>query len=448
VLPSSSTQWRMVVFKLGVAVCRCRSRHRERSPAASALTLLTGIEIKQRRERLDGSMADIIYMGINHWDTIKQRSQHLAEGLAQTHRVIYVNPAGISRVGKAYRAIGQKPHLVGTGAVEQIDRNLYLYSTPLSWLPFNYYFSFINEFNHHLAGLRLKPVLRELGWQNDLLWAGAPNHVDIIQRVPTRSVCYDCMDLHALFWSDNRRRRELMEKQEARLLTLADSILVSSQSLRDHVVGITGEPSAIHLVHNAAEVEHFTRPVSEQDIPAEVLSIPGILAGYVGTISHWFDMGLVRKLLDSNPDLSVVCIGPAEIDLSPYRHIDRLYFLGRRPYADIPRYLARFAALLIPFQINDLTQAVNPVKVYEYLATGKPVVSTALRELRPMRDLCYVAPDHDAFVAAVETALAEPVDPVRQKALQDARRRCARENTWAKRVAQINEILTPDLSKL
>ena len=385
-------------------------------------------------------MADIIYLGIRHWNTIKQRPQHLAEGLARSHRVLYVNPVGLSRFGRTHRTIAEKPSLVGSGRVESIGKGLTLYSTPLAWLPLNYHSGLVNWLNHYATSLRLRPVLRALGWQNDLLWTSAPNHVAMIGQLPSDKVCYDCMDFYALFWS-NLLRRRLMEAQERRLIKRADFVLVSSQSLLEHMLDSGKDTPAVHLVRNGAQVQHFSQSVSAQEIPDELQSIPGVVAGYVGTVSHWFDMALIQKLLDTYPHLSVVCIGPAEVDLGPYRQIDRLHFLGSRSYDDLPRYMARFEVLLIPFIINELVQAVNPVKAYEYLATGKPVVATAMRELQPLGQVCYVASDHDTFVAEVGRALAERDDPAGQELLGRERRQAAAENTWDSRVAQIDRIL-------
>jgi glycosyltransferase involved in cell wall biosynthesis len=384
-------------------------------------------------------VADIIYLGIRHWNTIKQRPQHLAEGLARSHRVLYVNPVGLSRFGKTYRTVADTPRLVGSGRLERIGQGLHLYSTPLAWLPLNYHFGVVNWLNHYVTSLRLRPILRALGWQNDLLWTSAPNHVAMIGQLPSERVCYDCMDFYALFWSNPLRRR-LMEAQERRLIELADFVLVSSQSLQEHMLDSGKDAPAVHLVRNGAQAEHFSQTVSAQEVPDELQSIPGVVAGYVGTVSHWFDMALIQKLLDAYPRLSVVCIGPAEVDLEPYRQIDRLHFLGSRSYDDLPRYMARFEVLLIPFIINELVQAVNPVKVYEYLATGKPVVATAMRELQPLGRVCYLASEHDTFVAEVGTALDERHDPARQELLRGERRQAAAENTWESRIAQINRI--------
>jgi hypothetical protein len=103
--------------------------------------------------------------------------------------------------------------------------------------------------------------------------------------------------------------------------------------------------------------------------------------------------------------------------------------------------MARFEVLLIPFIMSELVQAVKPVKVYEYLATGKPVVTTAMRELQPLGRACYLASDHDTFMDKVGRALAERDDPARQESLWHMRRQVAGENTWDSRMVHIDRIL-------
>jgi glycosyltransferase involved in cell wall biosynthesis len=398
-------------------------------------------------------MADITYMSLRHWHTIKQRPQHLAEGLARRHRVVFIDPAGVWRFGRKQRTLGSRG--APASKLEQVGPNLYRYVTPLAWFPFSYHLDVANRVNHYLASRQLRSALRPLGWQHDLLWTSAPEHVAMIGALspPGNCVCYDCMDLYRLFWS-NPLRRKLIDAQEARLVARADFVLASSQILRGHILalgqdaeyGAAHRAVRVHLVRNGAEAGHFEQAVPPQAIPAEVREIPGVVAGYVGTISRRLDVALIEKVLEAYPELSVVCIGPTEIDLAPWRGIDRLHFLGARPYDDLPHYLARFQVLLIPHVLDEFVQAMNSVKVYEYLATGKPVVATALRELEPLRKVCYVAADDESFIAAVGTALAEGQEPERDT-LPAQRRRVARKNTWDSRVAQINDILDEELAR-
>jgi glycosyltransferase involved in cell wall biosynthesis len=116
-----------------------------------------------------------------------------------------------------------------------------------------------------------------------------------------------------------------------------------------------------------------------------------------------------------------------------------VYFLGARPYERLYEYLAAFDVLLIPFLVTDLTRAVNPIKLYEYCATGKPIVATPIDDVVAVGELCYVGGDTDTFGAAIDSALREAAagDPVRQ----GGRRALASASSWDRRVAALAELL-------
>lgn len=118
-------------------------------------------------------------------------------------------------------------------------------------------------------------------------------------------------------------------------------------------------------------------------------------------------MHLLAEVARKRPDWHIVMIGDSTVDLAPYRSLPNMHFLGRKPYADLPAYCRQFDVGLIPFKVNELTKAVNPIKLREYLAAGLPVVSTPLPEAKVCAHLIHVGADLSAFAEAVELALAE-----------------------------------------
>jgi glycosyltransferase involved in cell wall biosynthesis len=140
----------------------------------------------------------------------------------------------------------------------------------------------------------------------------------------------------------------------------------------------------------------------------------------------------VRRLALRHPEWSIVLVGPATMEARGALPDANIHVLGRRPYADLPRYLAGFDCCLIPFRASPLTAAVSPVKLYEYLAAGKPVVSTPLPSVLPFGREVLLGADR-RFLEAVDEAVANRHDAV----AAESRRRCARANTWEQRMADI-----------
>jgi len=173
--------------------------------------------------------------------------------------------------------------------------------------------------------------------------------------------------------------------------------------------------------------------------PPDVAHIKKPILGYVGEIAWWFDFDLIRDLATQNPDWSIVLIGQThEARANELGQIPNIHLLGRKPYSELPAYLSRFDVCLLPFKINDLTSAVNPVKLYEYLAAGKPVVSTPMREVLKYRDVVSVAAP-DEFSTAVSSLLQSGSEAV----LVQRRQEVAKSNSWEMRVEEILRLLGP-----
>jgi glycosyltransferase involved in cell wall biosynthesis len=224
-----------------------------------------------------------------------------------------------------------------------------------------------------------------------------------------------------------------VESAESALARRADVVLATSRELEKRMR--RWNPRTV-LVPNAADYDHFARPVAPGDAPPELRALPRPIVGYVGEVAGWFDTSLVRALARRQPTWSIVLVGPATGEARHALAAPNVHFLGRRPYSELPRYLAGFDCCLIPFSASPLTAAVNPIKLYEYLAAGKPVVSTPLPSVLPFEGDVLVAAG-PRFLEAVEEAVAG----ARDRAAAESRRRRARAHTWDERVARILEVM-------
>jgi glycosyltransferase involved in cell wall biosynthesis len=232
-------------------------------------------------------------------------------------------------------------------------------------------------------------------------------------------IVYDCMDDHSGFWDIGAE----VLRTERRLVAAADMVVASSRRLHD---GIRGRSRSAILVRNACEYEHFSRL---NDRPPSRAGRPTI--GYFGAIAEWFDSTMVARLAALRPEWRFELIGATlGGNVRPLEKLANVRMLGECPYAELPGRIDDWDAFIIPFRRLPLTEATNPVKIYEMLATGRPVVAVGLPELVPIarKGLIRLAAKAEQFAAALEAALCDG-DPDSTT----ARRAFARRNTWAAR---------------
>jgi GT2 family glycosyltransferase/2-polyprenyl-3-methyl-5-hydroxy-6-metoxy-1,4-benzoquinol methylase len=234
-------------------------------------------------------------------------------------------------------------------------------------------------------------------------------------------IVYDCMDYHAGF---STNRPEMLEAED-RLLAAADRVIVTSPFLEEQVA--PHNPHTL-LVRNACDYEHFAQVVHQ---PRRRTARPVI--GYFGAIADWFDADLVADLAARRPDWDFVLIGSTfSGDTTRLATLPNVTLPGEQPYAELPRWLKKFDVSIIPFKRLPLTEATNPVKAYELLAAGKPIVAVPIPEVVALAPLVRLAETAADFEREIAAALAED-----SRQLVEQRRAFARENTWAQRFASL-----------
>ena len=240
-------------------------------------------------------------------------------------------------------------------------------------------------------------------------------------------ILYDCMDDHAGFSTFTGATAG----EEERLFAGADLVVVSSPILEERARRHT---ERVRLVRNGCDYEHFA-PAGDGRRPG-----PRPVVGFYGAIADWFDADLVAELAERRPDWDFVMVGSTDMgDVRRLASLPNVRLPGEQPYADIPRWLATFDVTLLPFKRTPLTEATNPVKAYEILASGKPLVSVPLPEMRALNGLVRLAATAEEFERAIVAAL-DPGDA----AHVEERRAFARANTWEARHAEIAAVV-PEL---
>jgi glycosyltransferase involved in cell wall biosynthesis len=220
-----------------------------------------------------------------------------------------------------------------------------------------------------------------------------------------------------------------MLAEEEALIREADLVVTTSARLSERIARL--RPNT--LIRNGCEPAHFHRAGR----PARSFGDRPVV-GYFGALDHWFDTALVAAAARAYRDWQFVLVGRRQdCDLEALRKAANVRIIGETPYAMLPELAHGFDVCIIPFLVNDLTLHTNPVKLYEYLAAGKPVVGTAMPELMVDEGLVHVGKDHGDFIAKLADAMASRHDP----ALVQRRIAYAMQQTWSDRVDRLERAL-------
>ncbi len=272
---------------------------------------------------------------------------------------------------------------------------------------------------------------------NPILLVGWTGHWETIKQFRSPLVIYDYLDslsVSSRGGVPDRHKLELHRK----LVTRSEIVLATARQLYDEVKQL--RPDAI-FCPNGVDYDHF-RLSAPPPVPVDIADLVGAgrpIIGYYGALARWFDYELVAHAAEARGDCEFLLIGPDFDGSLAASHIARLpnvHWLGEKKYEDLPAYLHYFTVATIPFLINDITRATSPVKLFEYMAGGKPIVATDMPECREY-SCVMVARDADEYTAMLDEAIHRgKLDGYRRELDREAR-----DNTWQRRVKQIIERL-------
>ena len=365
------------------------------------------------------SRADVICFSIIDWSFRFQRPQQImSQFAAHGHRVFYLS---VSKFRSRYA----RPKF----AVKQITENIFEVEIAARY-PLDIFHEVIEGKDLELALGSLDQLRREFSINEAISYVMIPSWCQAAletQRQWNWRVVYDCMDE----WENFPGIKPASLEAETRLVEQCDLLVVTAQRLLEKWQSRT-KPTV--LARNAADYEFYASRCQPNALLADAKHP---IIGYFGAIADWFDVDLLADAAEQRPNYTFVLLGGVfETDVSRLQALPNVKLLGQQPYETMPQYLHHFDVCTIPFKINPITEATDPVKLYEYLSGGKPVVATKMAELEHYRDQVYLAENRDDFVAKLDAALAEN-DPQ----LPEQRRALARQHTWKNRYDQIAEAL-------
>ena len=319
------------------------------------------------------------------WDFVFQRPQHLMSRFARSHRVI----------------VWEEPEDAAEGAPSTLRIRTCADTGVIVATP---------QLPPGTGKAEQEPVLRALlddfvaGEQGPIVrWYYTPMMLTFSRHVAATCTVYDCMDELANF----RFAPPELLPLEQELLDSADVVFTGGFSLYE---AKRNRHPNVHPFPSSVDRRHFGRARAEIEAPADQRDIPGPRLGYYGVIDERLDLALLASLADAHPDWSIVMVGPVvKIDPADLPTRPNIHYLGGKSYEELPTYLAGWDVALMPFAINDATKFISPTKTPEYLAGGKPVVSTAITDVERHYGALqgvFIADDAAEFIAGCERALA------------------------------------------
>jgi UDP-galactopyranose mutase len=327
---------------------------------------------------------DLVCLSHLRWDFVYQRPQHLLSRFARERRVFFVEEPvfdnGPMRLDITERRCGVRvvvPHLpadlLSEVAIEAVQQGI------------------------------IDRLFADQGIREHILWYYTPMAVSWTRHLQPLAVVYDCMDELSAF----KGAPPALRTREAELIGRADLMFTGGQSLYEAKRDLH---KSVHAFPSSIDAEHFAQARKITTDPADQSSIPHPRLGFFGVIDERLDIELLDAVAKARPHWHIVMIGPVvKIDPLDLPRRSNIHWLGAKDYQQLPEYLAGWDVALLPFARNESTRFISPTKTPEYLAAGKQVVSTSIRDVvRPYGEqgLVQIADTVEDFIKAVETALA------------------------------------------
>lgn len=274
---------------------------------------------------------------------------------------------------------------------------------------------FIRSINRYFISKEINKVLKKYSAENPVLVTSAPVSDNIIGSLGELCSVFYCVDdyssMEGAFKSIPHLEKKLVEKAD--IVFAVSKFLIETRKT---------ESKEVYFAPQGVNTEHFTKT---EEIAGKVKHLKKPVIGFFGLISEWIDLDLIYQSVKAYPDYTFLIIGKSVRDLSRFNNCRNFVYLGAVDYKDLPEYASVIDVGLIPFEMNNVSIASNPLKLLEYFSLGIPVVSTNLPEVEKFGSLVYTAKDTGEFINFIQTAVKEK-DPDKTK----VRVSTAKEYSW------------------
>ena len=382
-------------------------------------------------------MDSLLFVSLEDWDEVWRRNQFVCAKLIERNpalRILFVQPAldvsNALRTGRFARLFQPRERSIGADGRIVCTRALKL--LPNSW-------TWARKVNEWMLRRHVLSVARRLGLGRPVLWLNPHDAVHMVGRMRERATIYDITD----DWTEltqSSALRELTIAQDAELCGRADAVIVCSEKLLEKKQSLARN---LHLVPNGVDAAHYARVLEATGpLPAEAAAWPKPVFGYTGSIHpDRVDVELVEKIARAFPSGTVALVGPmmlAAADRDRLLACGNVALTGAVAYEQLPEWMRAFDVCITPHRVTAFTESLNPIKLWEYLAAGKPIVSANVAGFRDYPQHVRVAVDHDDFIRGLREALQEAPG----KSI--ARRAEVGGHSWQARAEQIEAIIAAE----
>ena len=366
------------------------------------------------------AVCDVLVFPVVDWQGCFQRPQHLSLELARRgHRVFYFSTEFFAE------------HCLCEMGANPVAEGVYWVRLPGGASPPNIYRDIPSDVQLAAMENGIRKLRREQNIGFTVSIVDYPFWQPLIRQICNNVTVYDCMDDYSSFVNSGRPARDLEWKMAAD----ADLAVCSSEHLRKRM----RKRRESVLVRNAVDAGHFATAPEKLAIEPN-----GRTAGYWGVTAEWTDIKLLAFAARALPDVRFVLVGDiVRIDVSELKKMPNVILAGAVPYEQLPAYLHAFDVCMLPYRICDHVLSCDPVKLWEYMAAGKPVVAVRFPEIERLKGLITLTKTREQFVEGIRSAI-EGKDRLRAA----ARGEFARENSWSRRCGELCESVAPLIPKV
>lgn len=379
---------------------------------------------------------EFIYFGNDWFAENRTSSHHIAKRLGARFPILYVevpglkapkaNPRDMLKVFEKLRMAFQPPQLVAP----------HFWRMTLPQIPFRR-FAAVRAANRAFSQMQIRRAIRRLGFNDAVAWFHVPHPGFLAKRLGEELTVFYCIDEYSKMpFVDGIA----VQKMDDDLTVATDIVFACNQNLVDAHRSLNAN---VHLSPHGVDTELFALANSpDTQIPEELKNLPRPIIGSWGVVDQRIDLPILEHIALARPTWTILLIGHVAVDVSALRRIPNVIFVGVKPYADLPNWAKAIDVCILPYTQTSLNLQSSPLKLREYLASGKPIVAVPLPEAKLLGNVVETAEDGPGFVLAIEKALTEntpELATIRQKAVDG--------NTWDATVANVLEKLQAELSR-
>jgi teichuronic acid biosynthesis glycosyltransferase TuaH len=381
----------------------------------------------------------IVIIAPQRWDfEIGSNARNIALEFAKKNKVIYVDPPSDWNTMIMQRRNKGNSQPLDEKGLKSVGKNMWNLSPnhisiSINWMNSGFAYRFFNKWNNKRFAKSIRMALEDLGIKEFILFNDNYmfNGLYLKEILKPRSYIYYIRD----FLTIQPYFKKHGTLAEAELMKKADAVVANSLYLKEYAAQFNKKSVD---VGQGCEVDMFNEDIIER-IPGDLENIASPIIGYIGFLTSMrLSIQLLVEIAEHNENWNLVLVGPEDNDFqnSKLHQLKNVFFLGRREPAQLPAYVKGFDVCINPQEINQLTIGNYPRKVDEYLAMGKPTVATATRAMEVFKECTYLAKDNTDFIRAIETALLEKDDALKQKRIA-----LARSHTWENSVKEIYKVM-------